>query len=245
MNELKCIAIIPARFASTRFPGKPLAKIAGRPMIQHVYQKACQARGISDVIVATDDPRIYEAVIGFGGKAEMTSSSHCSGTDRVAEVALKIDAEVIVNVQGDEPLIDPSCLEALIAPFAADDQLLIATVKSVSSRAEEYASPHVVKVVADQNDFALYFSRAPIPCYPRGLSDAAQFFKHVGIYAYRRRFLEALGSLKESFLEKAESLEQLRFLENGFRIKVVRYDYESVSVDTPEDLQRVKQLLGA
>lgn len=245
MKAPKCIAIIPARFASTRFPGKPLAEIAGRPMIQHVYQRVCQARGIADVVVATDDRRIYEAVVRFGGKAEMTSSEHNSGTDRVTEVALKTDAEVIVNVQGDEPLIDPCCLEALIAPFAADDGLLLATLKSASSSREEYDSPHVVKVVTDHDDFALYFSRASIPCYQKGFPAGGLFFKHVGIYAYRRQFLDALTGLKESPLEKAESLEQLRFLENGYRMKVIRYDYESVAVDTPEDLERVKQLLGA
>jgi 3-deoxy-manno-octulosonate cytidylyltransferase (CMP-KDO synthetase) len=246
MNDPKCIAIIPARFASTRFPGKPLASIAGKPMIQHVYERVLKASRVGEVIVATDDARIYNAVVQFGGKAAMTSSAHLSGTDRVAEVALNSDAEIIVNVQGDEPLIESQCLDAAVAPLDADSELLISTLKSAAGATEEYSNPNVVKVVTDQNDFALYFSRAPIPFYEQGLRPKREgsplFFKHIGIYVYRRRFLELLPLLKPSVLEKVESLEQLRFLENGYRIKVVRYDYESHAVDTPEDLEQVRQL---
>jgi 3-deoxy-manno-octulosonate cytidylyltransferase (CMP-KDO synthetase) len=247
MNELKSIVIIPARFDSSRFPGKPLAKIAGKPMIQHVYERALQARGVDAVIVATDDPRIQEVVNGFGGTASLTSREHRSGTDRVAEAAVSSDAPIIVNLQGDEPLIDPGCIEAVLRPFYSEPELMISTLKSPLVSAEEFTNPNVVKVVTDRCDYALYFSRSPIP-HLRGKTirpngNLPGCFKHVGIYAYRRSFLALLPTLSESSLEKAEELEQLRFLQNGFRIKVVSYDYQSVAVDTPEDLVRVQAIM--
>jgi len=248
MNELKSIVIIPARFDSSRFPGKPLAKIARKPLIQHVYERALQARGVETVLVATDDARILDAVLKFGGAACMTSRTHRSGTDRVAEAAKYSDAQIVVNLQGDEPLIDPGCIEIILKPFVDEPELMISTAKSPLTSEEELISPNVVKVVTDQKDYALYFSRQPLPYFhgkpARPDGNLAGSFKHIGIYAYRKHFLELLPTLKESPLERAEGLEQLRFLENGFKIKVVLYDYQSVAVDTPEDLTRVEAMLG-
>jgi 3-deoxy-manno-octulosonate cytidylyltransferase (CMP-KDO synthetase) len=244
MNELKSIVIIPARFGSTRFPGKPLARIANKSVIQHVYERVMQAQCVSDVWVATDDSRIVQAVTDFGGKACMTSSCHRSGTDRVAELACKLEADLIVNVQGDEPLIDPRCIDAVVEPFRSEPELMISTLKSSVSSPDEFRSPNVVKVVTDRDGYALYFSRSPIPYSIRATSDGGEqqtFFKHIGLYVYRKRFLELLPTLKESVLEKSEALEQLRFLENGFRIKVVPHEYESIAVDTPADLERVNR----
>jgi 3-deoxy-manno-octulosonate cytidylyltransferase (CMP-KDO synthetase) len=247
MNELKSIAIIPARFGSTRFPGKALAKISTKSMIQHVYERVLQSKCVSDVLVATDDLRIVQAVTDFGGKACMTSSHHRSGTDRVAELAGNLEADLVVNVQGDEPLIDPGCIDAAVEPFRSEGELMISTLKSSGTSADEFHNPNVVKVVTDRNGYALYFSRSPIPYSPETASDSGRqetFFKHIGLYVYRKRFLELLPGLKDSALEKSESLEQLRFLENGFRIKVVQYEYESIAVDTPADLERVNRLFA-
>jgi len=245
MNSLKSIAIIPARFESTRFPGKPLVKIVDKTMIQHVYERSLQAKSVAGVIVATDDARILQAVEAFGGQAQMTSPLHRSGTDRVAEVAALSDADVIVNVQGDEPLIDPEALDAVVEPFQSDSSLMISTL-SVNGTDGELENPNVVKVVVDHNGFALYFSRSPIPFFrdsPFTGGERLTFFRHVGLYAYRRTFLTCLGTLRESYLEKAEALEQLRFLENGYRIKVVNSTYQSLAVDTPEDLERVNAFI--
>jgi len=245
MNVLKSIAIIPARFESTRFPGKPLAEIAEKPMIRHVYERVCRARRISKTIVATDDIRIAETVRLFGGVAQMTSPLHRSGTDRVAEVAVTTDADLVVNVQGDEPLIDPECLDALLEPFDDEPGLMISTLSNIGTSEEELYSPHVVKVVVDVQGYALYFSRSPIP-YGRFVNQSLKrprFYKHIGLYVYRRAFLQQLSQLKESLLEQTEGLEQLRFLENGFRIKVVSTLYQSLAVDTPEDLIRVNALM--
>ena len=241
MSSLKSIAIIPARFESTRFPGKPLVTIAHKTMIQHVYERSLQAKSLAEVIVATDDARILQAVQAFGGQVCMTSPLHRSGTDRVAEVAASNNADVIVNVQGDEPLIDPEALDAVVEPFQSDPSLMISTL-SVEGTDGELENPNVVKVVVDHDGFALYFSRSPIPFFrdPSPTDgDNRRFLKHVGLYAYRRTFLARLATLRESYLEKAEALEQLRFLENGYRIKVVNSTYQSLAVDTPEDLERV------
>ena len=247
MNELKSIVIIPARFDSTRFPGKPLAKIAQKPMIQHVYERALRARGVDKVMVATDDSRILEAVLNFGGLVCMTSGNHRSGTDRVAEAAKTTDAQIVVNLQGDEPLVDPECIEAVLRPFFSEADLMISTVKSPLNSEDEFINPNVVKVVTDRQDYALYFSRLPVPYFrtrtvhPNGT--LAGCFKHIGIYAYRKHFLELLPTLGESPLEQAEDLEQLRFLQNGYRIKVVLFNYQSFAVDTPEDLSRLQAML--
>lgn len=244
MSSSKCIAIIPARFESTRFPGKPLVTIAQKTMIQHVYERSLQAKSIAEVIVATDDLRILQAVQAFGGQARMTSPLHRSGTDRVAEAAASSDADVIVNVQGDEPLIDPEALDAVVEPFQSDPGLMISTL-SVDGSDGELDNPNVVKVVVDHHGFALYFSRSPIPFFRDASHDREKrrFLKHVGLYAYRRAFLTRVASLKESYLEKAEALEQLRFLENGYRIKVINTPYQSLAVDTPEDLERVNAFI--
>jgi 3-deoxy-manno-octulosonate cytidylyltransferase (CMP-KDO synthetase) len=242
MNDLKSIVIIPARFGSTRFPGKPLAKISSKPMIQHVYERVSQSKCVTEVMVATDDSRIIQAVTDFGGKVCMTSTHHRSGTDRVAEAARLLEADLIVNVQGDEPLIDPDSIDAAVKPFYSEPGLMISTLKSSGKLEHEFLNPHVVKVVTDRDGYALYFSRSPVPYFCRGASGSTVFFKHIGLYVYRKKFLQLLPELKESVLERSEELEQLRFLENGVRIKVVHFEYESMAVDTPADLERVNQL---
>ena len=245
-NELKSVVIIPARFQSTRFPGKPLAKIAQKTMIQHVYERASSAHRVTKVIVATDDYRIAQTVRAFGGTAWMTAGTHRSGTERVAEVSRNLQVDLVVNLQGDEPLIDPACIDAAIQPFESDSALMISTLKS-SANSQELYDPNVVKVVTDQQGVALYFSRSPIPYIPKSQvqhKETATFFKHIGLYVYRKEFLEIFPNLPYSELEKIEDLEQLRFLENGFRVKVVHYEYKSFAVDTPEDLVRVNELIS-
>lgn len=240
---MKVICVIPARFASTRLPGKPLVEIAGKPMIQHVYERAAEAKLISDLWVATDDQRVFDAVQGFGGQVIMTSCDHCTGTDRLAEVAaLHQDADIIVNVQGDEPLIVPETIDLVVEPFLQQPELMMTTLKT-SLGEEEYHNPAVVKVVTDRQGFALYFSRSLIP-YPRDAGKGFAIYKHIGLYAYRRDFLLQFAAMEQTPLERAESLEQLRVLENGFRIKVLETNYPCIGVDTPEDLERVRKLLG-
>ncbi len=245
-RPLRVVALVPARFDSSRLPGKALADLAGRPMIEHVWRRAAAARGVGAVIVATDDVRIVEAVERSGGRARLTSPAHRSGTDRIAEVAASLDCDVVVNVQGDEPLLDPDAIDAILAPFADPDvRMTTACVRLTDP--DEAADPHVVKVVVDTHGDALYFSRAPIP-YDRGGPDAprAACYKHLGLYAYRRDFLLAIARLPRTPLEDAESLEQLRVLEHGFRIRTVETSHDSVGVDTPADLERVRrQLLAA
>ena len=235
----RVVVVIPARYQSSRFPGKALAEIAGRPMIEHVYRRSVSAAGVHDVIVATDDGRIAEAVTRFGGTAVMTSSHHRTGTDRVAEVAAGLDCDVVVNVQGDEPLIPPAMIEEVIAPLR-DAGVVMATLRRRIENPEDLASPHVVKVVVDRDDHALYFSRLPIP-YGRDGSAAAH--KHIGLYAYRRSFLLAFATLPQTPLEMAEALEQLRALEHGFRIRTPETIHDSLGVDTPEDLTRARRQL--
>ena len=238
---MKVLCIIPARYASTRLPGKPLSMIAGKPMIQHVYERACQAQLPDEVVVATDNELVEKAVLDFGGKAVMTSPDHPSGTDRLAEVALMYpDVDVIVNVQGDEPMIPPEVIDRLAEAFNGDADLNMATMKVVMDE-EDYENPAAVKVVTDQQGYALYFSRSLMP-YPRNKPEGFKVFKHVGIYAYRRNFLLKYAALAPTPLEKAESLEQLRALENGYKIKVLESDFQGIGVDTPEDLAAVNAL---
>jgi 3-deoxy-manno-octulosonate cytidylyltransferase (CMP-KDO synthetase) len=241
---LQTVAIIPARFASTRFPGKPLADIDGRPMIEHVYRRAALARSVSRVIVATDDLRIATTVIAFGGEVKLTRADHPSGTDRLAEVAAKLDCDIVVNVQGDEPLIDPNAIDEAVAAFA-DPGVLISTLYRRITDAAELKNPDIVKIAIDRGGFALYFSRAPIPHVrdPRG--GWPPMYRHIGLYAYRRNALMVLASLEPTPLERAEALEQLRALEHGIRIKTVETAYDSLGVDTPEDLEQVRRLLSA
>jgi 3-deoxy-manno-octulosonate cytidylyltransferase (CMP-KDO synthetase) len=244
-NHKHTVAVIPARYASTRFPGKALADIAGRPMIQHVYTRAASARHVDAVLVATDDARIADAVTRFGGTVRMTRVDHRTGTDRLAEVASSLDCDLVVNVQGDEPLIEPSVIDAAIEPFRDDAGLMMSTVCTRLLHDEAIADPNVVKVVTDVRGLALYFSRAPIP-FVRGRREAAGGpRKHLGLYVYRREFLRTIAALEPAELERSESLEQLRVLEHGFSIRVVETPYDSIGVDTPEDLQQVRRLLTA
>lgn len=242
---MKVIGIIPARYGSTRFEGKPLAEIAGKPMIQHVYERARQARLLEEVIVATDDERIRAAVEGFGGKVAMTRSDHPTGTDRLAEVAGGLDVEIVCNVQGDEPLIDPGAIDAAIQPLLDDPSIPMSTLMAPITEERDLNDPNCVKMVVDRDGFALYFSRSLIP-YPRdGRTEGRTFYYHPGLYVYRREFLLTYAALPPAPLEQIESLEQLRALENGYRIKCVETGYRPVAVDTPEDLERVRALMGS
>ena len=237
--------MIPARYAASRLPGKPLAVIAGRPMIEHAYRRASAARGVAAVIVATDDDRVASAVAGFGGRWVMTRPDHASGTDRIAEVARGLSCDLIVNVQGDEPALAPSAIEQAIAPLAADASIVMGTLGSPLDDASDPQNPHVVKVLVDRQGFALYFSRAPVPYRREAGAPGSAVLRHVGLYVYRREFLLTLASLPRTPLERAESLEQLRALEHGYRINVVETAYQAFSVDTPEDLERVRRLAAA
>lgn len=238
---MKVLCVIPARYASTRLPGKPLALIAGKPMIQHVYERAARAAIPSEVVVATDSELVAEAVRNFGGKVMMTSPEHPSGTDRLAEVALSYgDADVIVNVQGDEPMIPPEIIDRLAQAFEDNEDLNMATLKTVMDEAD-YNNPNAVKVVTDQNGYALYFSRSLLP-YPRNKTADFKVYKHVGIYAYRRSFLLSYAAYEPTPLEQIECLEQLRVLENGERIKVLECKFKGIGIDTPEDLAAINAL---
>jgi 3-deoxy-manno-octulosonate cytidylyltransferase (CMP-KDO synthetase) len=244
---MQVVAVIPARYASTRFPGKPLIPILGKPMIQWVYERTCQARLVDRVIVATDDRRIADAVAAFSGECCMTSADHPTGTDRLAEVAGQLDAELIVNVQGDEPLIDPEMIDQAIRPLLEDATIDMGTLAAPILHEEEFHNPNVVKVVCDRNGFALYFSRSPIPCERdrTALTSVAALtaWKHIGLYVYRRKFLLRFAGLPETRLEQLEKLEQLRALEHGVPIKVVETAGTSIGVDTPEDLARIETRL--
>lgn len=238
----KPVAVIPARFASSRFPGKPLALLAGKPMIQHVHQRCMDSGAFSRVIVATDDARIAEAARGFGAEVELTSE-HCkSGTDRVAEVAQRIHAEAYVNVQGDEPLIHPDVLRAVAQAFADVDVEMATLIRPLED--EERSNPNVVKVVLGRSGDALYFSRADIP-FEREPNGFPPRYAHLGLYGYRRHVLLALSKMAPSPLEETEKLEQLRALENGYRIRCLTTMHRSVGVDTPADLSRAEALLQA
>jgi len=241
---LKAVAIIPSRYGSTRLPGKPLVDICGKPLVRHVYERAQRARRVSEVIVATDDQRVLETVKGFGGKAVLTSSLHRTGTDRVAEVARNMDADIVVNVQGDEPLIEPEMIDQAIEPLIKDPQVPMATLATRIGSSEELSDPNVVKVVVDQKGFALYFSRSQIPFVRNhsSLSFECCFLKHIGLYVYRLAFLRRFASMPQGPLERSEELEQLRALENGFRIAVVVTRFNSIGVDIPEDLERVRRI---
>ena len=239
--------IIPARYGSTRFPGKPLADLWGKPIIQHVWERARQSRLAGRVIIATDDERIAAVARGFGAEVAMTRADHPSGTDRVAEVARALDADIVVNVQGDEPIIDPAHIDATVAPLTADPTIPMGTLCCPIEEIAELANPNVVKVVLDRRGFALYFSRLPIPfvrderaraCPERSRRVAR--YRHLGLYVYRRDFLLSLAGLAPTPLEQAERLEQLRVLEHGHRIRVVIVDRASPGVDTPADLERLR-----
>ena len=239
-NAVSCIIVIPARMASTRFPGKPLCDLLGRPMVQWVFEAAL-ASGVGDrVIIATPDPVIVDRCHQFGAEAVLTSPDHPSGTDRIAEVSRTHEADVYVNVQGDEPLIDPASIRACAEPLIGDPRINLGSVYSVCPQ-EEMNNPAVVKVVTDQHDFALYFSRFPIP-YPRNERET-EVKKHVGIYSYRKEVLREFSGWQPGSLEQAESLEQLRFLEHGYRMKMSQGKGSELAVDTPEQAEEVRRIL--
>lgn len=284
---MRVVGVIPARYASSRFPGKPLAMLRGQPMIRHVYERARRSETLARVLVATDDPRIRDAVVAFGGEVQLTGWHHPSGTDRVAEVAASLSCEVVVNIQGDEPLIEPAMIDEAVSPFFVEPDLVMGTLCRRLENEEEWRSPHVVKVVRDHRGFALYFSRAAIPYsrvhssqftvhgagprspvpghqssetgprpsdvgprtpdaepQPSALGPQPVWYKHIGLYVYRREFLLTLASLVPTPLEETERLEQLRALEYGYPIRVVETKYDSIGVDTPEDLERIEAAGG-
>jgi 3-deoxy-manno-octulosonate cytidylyltransferase (CMP-KDO synthetase) len=243
--SVQVVCIIPSRYESTRFPGKPLADLCGKPMIRHVYERVLRARSVTFAAVATDDERIFAAVQAFGGRAVMTSPRHRSGTDRIAEAveALQLEDDVIVvNIQGDQPLFEPSQVDEVVGPLMEDPSIPMSTLIYRIIRAEEITHPNAVKVVFDSRLFALYFSRATVP-FVRDREKRADYYKHHGIYAYRRAFLRTFTALPEGILERIESLEQLRALEHGHRIRVVVTPHDSVEVDTPDELERVRRLI--
>ena len=242
---MRIIGIIPARYASTRLEGKPLKDIGGKPMIQRVYEAAQQAQWLDQVYVATDDARIVAAVEQFGGNVRLTSADHKTGTDRIAEVAAELDVEIVVNLQGDEPLVNPAMIDEVIQPLVEDTQLPMSTLCVPILEEEALHDPNVVKVVFNQKGDALYFSRSLIP-YPRK-RDNFQAYEHLGLYAYRKDFLLTYIALPQSRLEINESLEQLRVLEAGYQLKVVvsAHPYDGISVDTQEDLEKVRQIVQA
>jgi len=237
------IGVIPARYGSSRFPGKVLANLAGKPMIQWVYEQASKSELLNQLFVAVDDERVKKVVEGFGGKAVMTRKEHQSGTDRIAEAVKNIETDIVVNIQGDQPLLDARMIDEAVQPFFDDPSIKMSTIKTKVGE-EEYHDPAVVKVVVDENDFALYFSRSLIP-FPRE-GKPINVYEHVGLYVYKKDFLLEISKLPQSFLEQIEMLEQLRILEKGYKIKVVETKSEhaaGVSVDTPEDLAKVEKMI--
>lgn len=243
---MKIVVIIPSRYSSTRFEGKPLAVIAGKSMIRRVYERVRCRGSIADVVVATDDQRIFDTVKDFGGNAVMTMAKNRTGTDRVAEAAEKIGLkpdDIVVNVQGDQPLLDPRCLDDLIKPFSVNPDLEMSTLAFRIKKTDEITDSKNVKVTFDSKGFALYFSRSPIP-YNRDSSTGFDIYKHLGLYAYTRRFLEIFSRLPEGRLERIEKLEQLRALEYGHKIMVVVTAYDSPEVDLPEDVVRIEKILS-
>jgi 3-deoxy-manno-octulosonate cytidylyltransferase (CMP-KDO synthetase) len=242
---MKIVAIIPCRYDSARFQGKPLTPILGKPMIQWVYERAKQADILSHVVVATDDDRIYRCVEGFGGRVLMTAQTHRSGSDRAAEAAGKLDLDsedIVINIQGDQPAFDPRCLSEVVSPLLEDPAVHMTTLIYKIQDPDEIKDPTCVTCVFDSENYALYFSRSPIPF---GANDSAPFdlFKHIGVYAFRKHFLDHFASLPQGVLEAVEKLEQLRPIEHGFRIKVVETRYDSIEVDTPLHVQKAEEIL--
>ena len=240
------IGVIPARFASTRLMGKPLANIGGKPLIQHTYENACKSKLIEKLILAVDDAKVASVARGFGADVIETPKEIASGSDRIAYVAKTYkEAEIIVNIQGDEPFIQPEMIDQAIEPLLFDKTIEVTTLIKQISSLKELHSPDVVKVVFDYNNYALYFSRSPIPFARNATSDAAalditDYYKHIGLYVFKRKSLLKFTTLKQTDLEKTEMLEQLRMLENGMKIKVVETEYDSIGVDTQEDLKRAR-----
>lgn len=242
--KTKVLAVIPARFASTRFPGKVISLLAGKPLVAHTYARTCEASLVSEVVVATDDDSVFEALKPFNVHVVMTRSDHPSGTDRIAEVAASSDAEIVVNVQGDEPLIDPNTIDAVVRSLLVQPDVPMATARHRIVDPVRITDPNVVKVVCSAEGHALYFSRSPIP-YIRdgGEPNPSCYWQHIGLYGYRRDFLLRYARMAQTELEQLEKLEQLRVLENGFPIAVVETEYESIGVDTPADLEQARARL--
>lgn len=240
-NNQAVIGVIPARYGSTRLKAKALALIHGKPMIQHVYERCLKSKLLSEVLVATDDKRIYEAVINFGGNVVMTSKSHKSGTDRIGEAIKNIKCDIVVNIQGDEPMIEPRNIDKAIEPLINDRNINVSTLCIKISDKKEISNPNVVKVVFGSNNNALYFSRSVIPFNRDNIN--AEYFKHIGLYVYRKKYLVEFIKLKPSMLELTEKLEQLRILESGEKIKIIETKIDSHSVDTPADLRKIRKLI--
>jgi 3-deoxy-manno-octulosonate cytidylyltransferase (CMP-KDO synthetase) len=237
------VALIPARYDSTRLPGKVLADVYGKPLIEHVYRQVSRASSVGVVMVATDDQRILDAVEKFGGRGRLTRKSHESGTDRIAEIAEGLTADLIVNVQADEPLIAPLAIDDAIEAFKRDPSLQMSTLRRRIHNQADLHNPNIVKVVCDADGHALYFSRAPIP-YTREGCPPAPLWRHIGLYVYRRECLIELTKLPQTAMERTEALEQLRAVENGIRIRAVETTFDSIGVDTPEDLERVRRIIA-
>ncbi|MBI4651296.1 3-deoxy-manno-octulosonate cytidylyltransferase [Candidatus Desantisbacteria bacterium] len=251
----KVVGVIPARYGSTRLPGKALILIHGKPMIQHVYEQCIKASRLEEVYVATDDKRIFDCVKGFGGKVVMTSPHHLSGTDRIREAAKHIKADIIVNIQGDEPLIVPEMIDQAVMPLVKNSKIYMSTLVKKIDNPLDLFNPSIAKVIIDNMDYAVYFSRSLVP-YPRdaekmtpeyfkksGILKTSIFYKHIGLYVYTRRFLFKLTSLPPSLLEQTEKLEQLRVISNGFKIKAIETNFDTLGVDTPHELKIVKQIM--
>ncbi|MFA5156890.1 MAG: 3-deoxy-manno-octulosonate cytidylyltransferase [Candidatus Omnitrophota bacterium] len=243
---MNVIGVIPARYSSTRFEGKVLANISGKPMIQHVWERAKQALILDDIIIACDDERVADAANSFGAKVVFTAKGHVSGTDRIIEVINPLEVKAVINIQADEPLIHPMMIEAVGRALLDDPKISMTTLMKKIEDPAQVNDPHVVKVVVDRNNFALYFSRAAIPHYPEN-SEIKEpvYYKHIGLYGYTKDFLFTYKNLPVSRLEKTERLEQLRVLEEGYRIKVIETKYDTVGVDTPQDLEKVRAIVSA
>ena len=238
---MEVIGVIPARYASTRFEAKMLADIMGKPMLQHVWERAKQSRMLDDLIIACDNEIIQKAAVKFGAKVVMTSKEHTCGTDRISEVVNPLEVKVIINIQGDEPLIHPMMIDSVARSLLDNRAINMATMMKKIEDVAQVFDPHVVKVVVDKNGFALYFSRAPIPYLaPNAEINQVIYYKHIGLYGYTKDFLFTYKNLPVSNLEKTEKLEQLRVLAEGFKIKMLETKFDTVSVDTPEDLEKAK-----
>ena len=242
---MEAIGIIPARYSSSRFQGKVLADIFGKPMIQYVWEKAKKALLLDEVIIACDDERVKEAVSSFGANCLMTAKGHLSGSDRITEVIGPIDVKVVVNIQADEPLIEPIMIDSLVEALQRDSSINMATLIKKIEDAKQVKNPNIVKVVVDKNNFALYFSRSAVPFRAHDAAAEPVYYKHIGLYAYTKDFLFTYKNIPSSYLENVERLEQLRVLEEGFRIKVIETNIETIGVDSPEDLDRVKGILSS
>ena len=245
MDAARVVIVIPARYGSMRLPGKPLVPLAGKPMIERVYERAKEAKTAGRVIVATDDERIVKAVEGFGGEARMTRTDHRTGTERIAEVAARTEGDVFVNVQGDEPLLDPAAVDTAVTSLLEEPVAAIATVAVPIQTPGDIMDPNVVKTVLDFDGNALYFSRAPIPWVrDTGMKTHARHLKHLGLYVFQREALLEYPTLPQGELERIEQLEQLRWMENGWKVRVAEVEHDAVSVDVPEDVKRVEELLA-